>query len=335
VNIIPDPDPLDAVRATQWDLPGRPGMVGVALRRARRRRRSRLITSSAAVTVVVALAAAGVVLARPAHEHPAAVIVGAPSSPTATGTDACKSAQLSGTAGLSGADHGRATQQILLKNSGTSTCSLSGFPGVLGSTDESPDRRALNPTPSGSSSTLSLSPGDVAAVTVSVPGTCPNFVRQPAFTTLVLTLPSNQAVTTGNTYVSPFCGGYEVTSYTAEPPPAAAATLTTASPLRASILLPASAARGSTITYTLTLYNDTNGPVPLSPCPSFEQRIRAGDSPVASTGNVPCTSPDVIPAHGSQSFQIPLQIPSTPVGSAKLGIQLSNGIFAGGRLHLV
>jgi hypothetical protein len=110
------------------------------------------------------------------------------------------------------------------------------------------------------------------------------------------------------------------------------------SALRAVGDAPATAARGSTFTYTVTLTNPTTAAIVLLPCPSYTEGMsdNAGDQDKA-TWLLNCQAAQQIPAGSSLTFSMQYTVPSSfPAGEVKWfwALQVPDGPSVGGGVIL-
>ncbi len=95
--------------------------------------------------------------------------------------------------------------------------------------------------------------------------------------------------------------------------------------LKGSISAPVSVARGTVLTYQVTLRNPGQAPVAFSPCPSYTEFLGIGGSPshVVQSFLLNCAAGASIGAGSSLTYQMKLSVPSIfPTGPTKLAWKL-------------
>jgi hypothetical protein len=105
------------------------------------------------------------------------------------------------------------------------------------------------------------------------------------------------------------------------------------SSLNATVNAPQTVARGTVLTYQLTLANPSQAAVALSPCPSYTEVLGGGDSnAVQQTLVLNCQAGASIAAGAALTYQIELSVPASAApGDTKLTwqLQVPNGPVAG------
>lgn len=261
----------------------------------------------------------------PAYSPP----VPSPPPTPAAKYEACTAGQLTGRAGgfFVGMQSGR---YLVLTNTGTKPCTLSGGPSsVVGiAADGSRQTLATGATDvAGGFGDLSgppanLRPGQSAQLAVWIGSAC-TVSRE--YTALVIGIGATGGVRVLLPGGRPFAGcgtetgvsEFGVPVHVASPP---------RSPLRVLALsrsMPPEVRSGGTARFTVTLTNPTSHPVPLSPCPSYEEYmiIPGPGAPGRIKADtryyyLNCQAAPDIPAHGSVTFDMQMPVPSG-TGQAK------------------
>jgi len=237
---------------------------------------------------------------------------------------ACRAADLDIAAGLAGAFQGLATQELTLRDRAADACFLAGAPQVV-----LPNAGARSRVGPGqfAASRLDLASGSSAGLVVGTPATCAGAGQPIVATSVLLTLPSGDALTVGGTQIDTECGAATVVEF------GAADVLPAATPgpigsLSVTVDAPQTVARGAVLTYQVTLANQTSAPVALTPCPSYTQVFGA----VHQTLVLNCQGAASIAANASATYQMQLTVPaSTPPGDTKLSwaLEVPEGPLAG------
>jgi hypothetical protein len=274
-----------------------------------------------------------------------------PPVPIPAATPACNGAQLQGAVMASSAATGHVNNPIVLRNTGSAACWLEG----------SADLRILDRTGQELAGVTGLGAGstffdDGPAVQVLLrPGTPPlpaphqPSIRGQAFmniewydchetraATLSLYLPNGggnlKVAFDVQAPVSPVCdsgtmspvglnrGPFSPAGYTWPPAP-------TYLKVDITISAPASAKRGSTLVYFVTVKNADQVDYPLDPCPSYHELL-AGKQAVAGY-QLNCAPVRHIPAGASVKFEMRLNLPGTvAIGPNQLTWALADGRLA-------
>lgn len=244
----------------------------------------------------------------------------------------CRAQDLQVTVGPSGAYLGRATQELTIHNAAPDACFIPTPPtlaAVRGNGQRVPvasdpmlDLGGLPGTETG------LASEKDAHVLIGVPATCPNVGSPDISTTMTLTLLTQEVFTVSGTRLDLECGNPTLLIFDLRGSPAATGPQ---SLLRASLLLPSSAAPGQVFVYFVALSNPSTQTFPLTPCPSYTQVFGVGN-PVRQTLLLNCAGAVGVAPHSSTTFEIRMAIPvNAERGVTKLGWQLDipGGAFAG------
>jgi len=288
--------------------------------------------SSAAWTVALS-AAAGLLVAAcgggPGSPAPAGVAVipwvDVPSIPQSLAAStqaarACGAADLEIVAGMAGAFHGQATQELALRNRAADACFLPGAPQAL-----LPNAGARGQVTSAAFATrrVDLAPGESATMLIGTPVGCA--AGQPVVaSSLRLTLPNGEQVTVGGTRIDTECGSPAVIAFEPVDPAPAEPAAGPVSTLDVSLSAPRTVARGAVLSYRVTLANQSSTPVALSPCPSYTEVLGTGGAAaVQRTLLLNCGAAGSIAGGASLTFEMKLAVPaSTPAGTTKVSWKL-------------
>jgi hypothetical protein len=182
-----------------------------------------------------------------------------------------------------------------------------------------------------------LDPGGIAAVWVTTARTCgqpTHSAPSPKLTSIELSLGKIRVVL-GHLALDVSCGDLRVDApflvQSPELPPAM--------PLTAHLVLPPSAAAGEVVRYSVVLTNTGSTDYSFGPnCPVYDQAFSGPDPGRASSLEsyvLDCASSNIIPAHGSHTFDCALYFSrETEPGVVKLSWALDGGIHAGGAVEL-
>lgn len=322
--------------------------VARAAARVRRSRRPGWRTALV-VTAAVAVVAGGLVLLlRPGGHRattiettrPSAVVpwaplpmgpgvfdIAVPTPPPPRGASPCTAKHLRVTSTYGNGYGGHTLLGVTLTNVGASPCLADGYPtrlqGVLagGRTVElHPEHGTYAPAQlpadiaPGSSATLLI---EAEHISCAPPPTSPSYVS------LLVGLPGGGSVTVrppddasgAPPRWSPECSvsvgtiGIPSPDPTYVPRPMAS--------LRPTLALPASVRAGETLRYTVTLTNQTDAPIPLDPCPDYQQLVPL--APIKDPHQLNCGAAAPVAAHGRETFAMELSIPaSTSTGPHRL-----------------
>jgi hypothetical protein len=281
-------------------------------------------------TAVTAEAAAAVVSSGGGSLPPAptptpsgtAVIpwVGKPGTPRSVPVSAsagrpCRAADLDIAAGLSGAFQGLATQELTLHDRAADACFLAGAPQVV--LTDAGARSRVSPGQF-AAKRLDLASGSSAGLVVGTPAACAGSGQPVVATSVLLTLPTGDAVTVGGTRIDTECGAPTVVEF------GAADLLPAATPgpldsLSATLDAPQTVARGAVLTYQVTLVNQSPAAVALSPCPSYTQVLGGGAGAAQQTLVLNCQAGASIAANAAVTYAMKVTVPaSAPPGDTKL-----------------
>jgi hypothetical protein len=251
---------------------------------------------------------------------------GTPPSVPVVGSAArpCRAADLDIAAGLSGAFQGLATQELTLRDHAADACFLAGAPQVVLASAGA--RSRVDPGQF-AAKRLDLASGTSAGLVLGTPATCAGSGQPVVATSVLVTLPAGDAVTVGGTRIDTECGAATVVEF------GAADVLPAATPgpigsLSVTVDAPQTTARGAVLTYQVTLVNQLQAPVALSPCPSYTQVLGA----VQQTLVLNCQAAASIAANASVTFQMQLTVPaSASPGDTKLSwtLDVPEGPVAG------
>jgi hypothetical protein len=248
----------------------------------------------------------------------------------------CKPDALSIHLGHGGAAMGHEVVQVLLTNKGNDSCVLDGYPTVAG---VAPDGSLVALHASRGSwfgdpgLPGAISPGESAAVNIDGSGACEqaqNGHADQSWKSLELGLPSGGSVRVAVEFSS-VCGvgvsrfGVPTRQQPVEPTP-------TPSPLIAKLTAPATTHPGDSITYTVTLTNQTATPYRFESCPVYEEYLTTFTGPnddafpTVYDYRLNCAVGSSLAAGASITFQMILRVPANqPPGDAKFGWNIVGG----------
>lgn len=258
----------------------------------------------------------------------------------------CAAAQLTGSPGKPILATGLFTWYLVLTDTGTAPCTLNGGPnGVVGIRADGSERTlATGMTTTGAGwfgdlvgPPANLMPGQSAQFAIWTPRPCPAN-RAQDYTAIEIGIGGTGDVRIRLLNGLPFVAcqwlgvsGFGVPQSPQGPPPSPLDVLTV------SQTMPATAVPGTTVDYTVTLANPTGGAVALSPCPSYEEFIAVPGAMVSATARyyyLNCRAAPVVPAHGSVTFAMEIQVPDG-TGPAKFSWQLqATSVSAGDVVRL-
>jgi hypothetical protein len=258
---------------------------------------------------------------------------------------ACAAADVKVTAGQAGAWRGQATQELRIANTGLDACHLPGFPTVqLQPANEAPQTvGASEHAPELQSQRLELAPGEEVLVMLGTPGSCEaaNGAERKVSKRLQLALPGGGLKSVDGVHVDTLCGRATVMRFERVQSEAGARAVAmkvggALSQLSGSLSAPDEASRGGLLRYTVTLTNPTASPVSLAACPSYTQSVWAEGKSADSTLRLNCAAAgSQIPANGSVSFDMQLQVPAElAAGNGKLSWKLDGGPGVGKMIGL-
>jgi len=282
-----------------------------------------VLVAAAALLVPLSACGGGSGARAPAVAVPAVIPwVDIPSTPgslagSTSAPRACAAADLVVVAGQAGAFHGQATQELTLRNGAADACYLPGVPPA-----QVPGAGAQVGAGQFAAKRVDLAPGQSATLLIGTPVGCAASAQPVVATTVQLTLASGEPVAVNGTRVDTACGAPSVIGFDAvDLPDAAPGPLST---LGLSLAAPRTAARGSVLTYRVTVVNPSPASVALSPCPSYTEVLGTGAGAGAQrTLLLNCQAAPWISASAARTFEMKLSVPaSTPAGTTKLSWKL-------------
>lgn len=256
----------------------------------------------------------------------------------------CAAAQLAGSPGKPVITAGQFTWYLVLTNTGTTPCTLDGGPhGVVGVRANGSQRTlAAGMTTTGTGwfgdlvgPPANVAPGQSAQFGVWTPTGCPAG-QVDKYTALVIGIGDTGHVRIRLLDGLPLvvCQWLGVSGF-GVPQPAEAPSASPLDVLTVRPAMPAAAAPGTTVDYTVTLANPAGRAVALRPCPSFEEFIAPpGAKAQAAYYYLNCQAAPAIPARGSVTFAMRIRVPEG-AGLAKFGWELQGTtVSAGGVVRL-
>ncbi|HVA86776.1 MAG TPA: ATP-binding cassette domain-containing protein [Candidatus Saccharimonadales bacterium] len=263
-------------------------------------------------------------------DRPAPSFVEPTPSPDPTDARACRAADLSVHLGQVGAGAGNINLPVEFVNRSGSTCVLNGYPTTSGLTSDG----ILAPLPVAQGSYFgdpgppaNIAPGESAALNISGADACQAAQNgeHRSYPTLRIGLPGGGSVDVPVGDFDTVCG-VSVSRF-GVPADVVPVPIPSPSPLTARITAPQMAAPGEAFAYTVTLTNPSGADYPLDPCPAYEEFVGSGPGSVwvatVRQSYLNCAAATTIPAHGSVTFQMRLQLPADqPTGLAKFGWHL-------------
>ena len=259
-------------------------------------------------------------------------------------TDArpCRPADLSVRVGDVGAGLGNTNLPVELVNSSGSTCLLNAYPTIGG---VSPDG-TLTPLPASHGSyfgdpgpAANIGPREVAALNISGADACSAALNgeHTSYPMLRIGLPGGGSVDVRSGTFDTVCGVW--VSRFGVPADEEPISIPSPSPLTARISAPATAAPGQSLEFTVTLTNPSGTDYLLDPCPTYTEFVGSGAATfwVATVRDyyLNCDVTPTIPAHGSVTFEMRLQLPADqPGGMAKFGWDIQGGAGPGANAPL-
>jgi hypothetical protein len=256
-----------------------------------------------------------------------AATTAAPSAPVSA-LKPCTAVDLRVTPGFEGAATNNISQPFELTNAGTGDCSLQGYPSLLQGwqggrwhpltftrgtafIDEDPSPAAVD-----------LPPGAQAELIIGTTDACNggDVGDSLLYPRLRATLPDGSSVDL-DAPVNAFCE-LDVSSFHPTPPPMSSPPAPTPGPfaaLQLQLHAPDHAPAGAALAYTVTVSNPTDANIVLDPCPTWNQAIDVPvgtDGLVQTSGSMDCASTPSIPAHGSITVAMHINVPAT-VGGGK------------------
>lgn len=203
--------------------------------------------------------------------------------------------------------NGAVSGYFMVENAGPTTCELP-VPTTVRAVTPSGGRVGFGLGTLSKAPPVVLAPGERLQVQVSSPYGCGKALVESA--SFALSFPSGTLHVPG-ARMAVQCGGSLVDFSGREAGPAQGATSATpVSHLRARLAqVPAAAAPGAPMTYTVTLTNPTSKAIALSPCPSYQEGIK-GQPSVVHTYQLNCGAARRIGPHSSVRFAMQLPLPS-------------------------
>lgn len=243
-------------------------------------------------------------------------------------TSPCVAADLQLASQNAGAYHGDATENLILSNSSTEPCYLSGVPQV---TVHLTGGAAVGASSSGfATQRVVLVPSQRVSVLLGSPGACANVGRPQVASFYVVSFgAAGGAIQTPTASLDIQCGAptvldFEALAANVEPSSTTHTALSALSALQARIHASGHASVGATYSYAVEVTNPTSSPISFSPCPSFSESISTTSGLISQrTFLLNCDAAPEIKAGSTLTFDMELQVPSTfPVGRQKLSWQM-------------
>ncbi len=272
-----------------------------------------------------------------ANVIPWLAVPGTPLAPTQApqATIACSATALRNDGIYPGGYQGYGEDNLHLTNSSGAACYFPGPP-QMQVTLASGGHAAVSPADF-AGQRVDLQPNQTVMIMFGSPGQCPNVNPQkPLFAqSLQVTFPGGGSLAVGGLGLDIQCGAPTVLLFQAIALDTPSSSL---GALRAVADAPATAARGSTFTYTVTLTNPTTAAIVLSPFPSYTEGMsdNAGDQDRV-TWLLNCQVAQQIAAGSSLTFAMQYTVPSSfAVGAAKLfwQLQVPDGPSAGAEVTI-
>jgi hypothetical protein len=269
-------------------------------------------------------------------DRPAPAYVEPTPRPYPTDARACRTADLAVRVGQPGAGLGNTNLPVEFVNTSGSPCLLNGYPTISGLGADG----SLAPLPVSQGSyfgdpgpAANIAPGEVAALNISGADACPaaQTGERRSYPTLRIGLPGGGSVDVRVGAFDTVCGVW--VSRFGVPADEVPVPIPSPSPLTARISAPTTAAPGESLDYTVTLTNSSGTDYPLNPCPIYEEYVGSGTATVwvatVRDYSLNCDVASTIPARGSVTFEIRLQLPvdqpAAPAGMAKFGWDVQGG----------
>jgi hypothetical protein len=240
---------------------------------------------------------------------------GPPSVPTArpcTATDLPASTTFEPTQGLSQAE----SYLIHLPNTATTPCTLPSDASLLytdqhGRTQLLPTDHAAIANPGGPAGPATIGPGQTATLTVVISHAC---TGDPVSYQGISVEQSGKRIPVPGLSLGGTCSTVHIGRWQPPQPPPSPPPSLRYGALSAQLDPPASSHPGATLDYVLTLANPTTHPVPLDPCPVYQETIYKQQA----TYRLNCTAGS-IPAGGSLRFSMRITVPPyTPAGHTRI-----------------
>jgi hypothetical protein len=254
-------------------------------------------------------------------------------APSAHAQRSCRAADLQISAGRAGAFQGAASQELILTNLAPDACALAG-PLEGEAVLDGGGRRALTTTAS-AAHRLDLAAGQTARMLVGTPGICAGAGHPNVASNLQLAFDTGETAAVAGVWINVECGSPSTLLFAADALPLAPVA---ASQLTARLSAPASAFRGRTLVYTVTLTNPSGSAISLSSCPSYTEWLASSPSAlVKRTLRLNCAGAPSIAPGQSVAFEMRLWVPRTLApGATKLGwnLEVPAGAAAGAGIDL-
>ncbi len=240
----------------------------------------------------------------------------------------CTAADLVIEVGRTGAFHGEATQELELRNHAADACYLAGVP-----QSQLADVSAQTGVDSGRFATqrVDLAAGQSALLIVGAPVGCPASANPILSAKLSMTLPNGDVMPVQGARINTECGAANVMEFNAITlPPASPGPL---SNLRPAVNAPQSAARGTVLTFHVTIHNASATSIDYSPCPSYTEGISNNAGPILQrTLLLNCSAASSIGPGATLVYEMKLLLPSSmSPGATKLfwRLEVPDGQSAG------
>jgi hypothetical protein len=252
----------------------------------------------------------------------------------------CSAVDLKASANGWGAGMGTASQDLTFTNASLTSCTLVGGPVAFTYTDPDGVLHRVKPKADAGfgmhlDAVANLRPGESAKSNVWLSDECPAFMNQKYVPRFSVELPDTTAVTIivpGGHYEvppdgCPFSASWFGTPHVTVPQPSYPL-----DPLKATMQLPATLPAGQTFSYVVTVTNPTSTPIPLSPCPAYDEgwKPTSSDALLHRVYRLNCAAHPVVQAHETVAYAMRMVAP-TRLGQDPFWwmLQPSNGVSAG------
>ncbi|AKJ28025.1 hypothetical protein [Caldimonas brevitalea] len=257
----------------------------------------------------------------------------------------CAAGEIKVTPGQQGAWRGYATQELRISKVGPGACALTGAPALalVAGDGKRQAARVHDVNPALATRRIEVTEDADVVLLVGAPGSCEAATGPQRRVTrqLEITPTGGGAVVVNGVQVDTLCGGASVlhvdqvvderrrAARTAAA--AAARPHATLDALSVKLEAPATVARGQKLRYVVTLTNESASPLPLSPCPGYQQSLYVEDRSVDSRHRLNCAGAGgQIAPHSSVSFEMQATVPADLAGEhVKLSWVLRDGPSAG------
>jgi len=256
------------------------------------------------------------------------------SPPYSTGARPCRAADLSVSHGELGYATGHTSVEVYLTSHSATACWLDGYPAIAGVAADgavTPLHAQHGSFPGNPGPSANIKPGQTAAVNISGEDNCALALDggHQVYPELLIGLPGGGTVGVYGSRFDAICG----VSVSPFGVPAGQPQGPAPSPLTARITAGPTARAGTDFGYLVTLTNPAAKPFSLRPCPSYAEFLGGLMGPGAAKSYLVryyylnCATVQVIPAHGSVTYQMKLPLPSgLPAGFySKLDWQIQGG----------